>query len=63
MNQLYKITISIGLLLFPIFKSWAQEDIRFSNFSYNRLFYNPAYAGSSRFMEAVIAYRNQWVDV
>ncbi|GAB7088360.1 PorP/SprF family type IX secretion system membrane protein [Marinifilum fragile] len=63
MNQLYKIAILIGLLLLPIFKSWAQEDIRFSNFSYNRLFYNPAYAGSSRFMEAVLAYRNQWVDV
>lgn len=41
----------------------AQEDIRFSHYTYNRLFYNPAYAGSSRFMEAVFAYRNQWVDV
>ena len=41
----------------------AQEDIRFSNHKHNRLFYNPAYAGSSPFMEAVLAYRNQWVGV
>ncbi|MCT4604067.1 MAG: type IX secretion system membrane protein PorP/SprF [Marinifilum sp.] len=63
MNQLYKIAILIGFLLFPLLKLRAQEDIRFSNYSYNRLFYNPAYAGSNRFMEAVLAYRNQWVGV
>ncbi|PKQ65594.1 hypothetical protein BZG02_00900 [Labilibaculum filiforme] len=41
----------------------AQEEIRFSNHKYNRLFYNPAYAGNTGFMEAVLAYRNQWVGV
>ncbi|NOU60239.1 PorP/SprF family type IX secretion system membrane protein [Marinifilum caeruleilacunae] len=63
MNQLYKIAISIAFLLLPILQVRAQEDIRFSNYSYNRLFYNPAYAGSTGFMEAVLAYRNQWVDI
>jgi type IX secretion system PorP/SprF family membrane protein len=63
MGKLYKIIILIGCILFPKLILKAQEDIRFSNYSYNRLFYNPAYAGSSRYMETVLAYRNQWVDV
>lgn len=59
---------SISFLLFATIllcslKLQAQEEIRFSNFKYNRLFYNPAYAGSSGFMEGVLAYRNQWVGI
>ena len=59
----YKLLLFFGCFLLTISNSKAQEDIRFSNYKYNRLFYNPAYAGSSRFMEAVFAYRNQWVDI
>lgn len=50
-------------LLLSAMKVVAQEEIRFSNHKYNRLFYNPAYAGSTGFMEGVLAYRNQWVGV
>ncbi|MGQ1908513.1 PorP/SprF family type IX secretion system membrane protein [Marinifilum sp. RC60d5] len=63
MEKTIKAIIFFGCFLLCAMQSVAQEDIRFSNYSYNRLFYNPAYAGSSRFMEAVLAYRNQWVDV
>jgi len=63
MNRILRTVLYIGCLLLAIENSVAQEDIRFSNYTYNRLFYNPAYAGSSQFMEAVLAYRNQWVDV
>ena len=63
MNHFLRILLLIGCILLLQIKLQAQEDIRFSNYEYNRLFYNPAYAGSSSFMEAVLAYRNQWVDV
>ncbi len=61
----YKLKSSL-LLIFVFFCSvhiQAQEEIRFSNHKFNRLFYNPAYAGNTGFMEAVLAYRNQWVGV
>ncbi|RUT73247.1 PorP/SprF family type IX secretion system membrane protein [Ancylomarina longa] len=63
MNRLIKILIFWICYQFSISSVMAQENLRFSNYNYNRLFYNPAYAGTSRFMEAVIAYRNQWVGI
>lgn len=63
MSKFFNLLILFGCLFFLTKTVRAQEDIRFSNYKYNRLFYNPAYAGSSQFMEAVFAYRNQWVDI
>ncbi len=63
MNYNLKNFIPFVLILLCSIQLQAQEDIRFSNHKYNRLFHNPAYTGSNRFMEAVLAYRNQWVGV
>lgn len=63
MNYNPKSILFFVLILLCSVHLQAQEDIRFSNHKYNRLFYNPAYAGSSSFMEAVLAYRNQWVGI
>jgi len=63
MSRAIKLLIFIVCFHLSISNVMAQENLRFSNYNYNRLFYNPAYAGTSRFMEAIIAYRNQWVDI
>jgi len=41
---------------------FAQQDPQFSQNMYNRLFVNPAYAGSSESICAHLLYRNQWVN-
>ena len=41
---------------------FAQQDPQFSQNMYNRLFVNPAYAGSSESICAHLLYRNQWVS-
>ena len=63
MNYILKSSILFVFVLLCSVNLQAQEEIRFSNHKYNRLFYNPAYAGNTGFMEAVLAYRNQWVGV
>lgn len=41
---------------------FAQQDPQFSQNMFNRLFVNPAYAGSSESICAHLLYRNQWVN-
>ena len=41
---------------------FAQQDPQFSQNMFNRLFVNPAYAGSSESICAHLLYRNQWVS-
>lgn len=49
------------LLVFTIFQSaMAQNEPQFTQFMFNRLTYNPAYAGSSGSMCGTLLYRNQW---
>ncbi|MCX6186642.1 MAG: type IX secretion system membrane protein PorP/SprF [Bacteroidetes bacterium] len=53
----------IVLLFFAGFmsiKSYAQQDAQYSQFMFNRLSYNPAFAGSSEKICATLLYRNQW---
>lgn len=63
MKYTFKIIFLFGCFFLEAYSVLAQEEIRFSNFTFNRLVYNPAYAGSTDFMEAVLTHRNQWVDV
>ena len=39
---------------------YAQQDAQYSQFMFNRLSYNPAFAGSSDKICATLLYRNQW---
>jgi len=42
--------------------AYAQQDIMVSQYMFNGLFLNPAYAGSHRFMGASLLHRRQWVQ-
>ena len=46
-------------LLFSI-EAKSQQDLLLSQYMFNKLFLNPAYAGSHEYWEASILYRNQW---
>lgn len=39
---------------------FAQSDVQFTHFMYNKLSYNPAYTGSKGAFDATALYRNQW---
>ena len=41
---------------------YAQQEVMVSQYMFNGLFLNPAYAGSHDFFEATALYRNQWVN-
>lgn len=43
--------------------SWAQQDAMFTQYMFNGLALNPAYAGSHDAISASLLYRNQWVNV
>ncbi len=40
--------------------AFAQQDPQFTQFMFNRLIYNPGYAGTSRALCGVVQYRQQW---
>lgn len=44
-------------------KLLAQENILFTNYKHNKLFFNPAYTGCKPFMEVALGYRKQWTGV
>ncbi|MBT8196396.1 MAG: type IX secretion system membrane protein PorP/SprF [Bacteroidia bacterium] len=41
----------------------AQYDEQFTQYMYNEMFINPAYAGSHDFISSVLLYRNQWTGI
>ncbi len=67
-NRLTKIQPSMKKILAVLTVSclstvgFAQQDPQFSQNMFNRLFVNPAYAGSSESICAHLLYRNQWVN-
>ena len=63
MNALKKIVFVLVLLLNGIgFRLAAQQSIVYSQYIYNGLLINPAYAGSHIQLSATVSYRNQWVN-
>ena len=40
---------------------WSQQDAMLSQYMFNGLFLNPAYAGSHKYWSSTFTYRNQWV--
>tara|TARA_R110001583_G_scaffold25760_8_gene93125 strand:+ start:1508 stop:2473 length:966 start_codon:yes stop_codon:yes gene_type:complete len=41
----------------------AQENILFTNYNNNKLFINPAFSGSTPYMETAMGYRKQWTGI
>lgn len=60
--MLKKILVFIGFIVFaePLF---AQQNAMFSQYMFNALAINPAYAGSRNVVAATALYRNQWVGI
>lgn len=54
--------VFVLLLLGICFRLAAQQSIVYSQYIYNGLLINPAYAGSHVQLSATISYRNQWVN-
>jgi len=47
--------------LLPTSSIWAQQDAMYSQYMFNKLVINPAYAGSKNGLSTRATYRNQWV--
>lgn len=61
-----KIVVTILIITsFGIFsnKSFAQQDAQFTNYMYNPLSFNPAYAGSRDVLSIIGLYRSQWIGL
>ena len=56
------ISFSIVILGFSCV-GFAQKEMQFTQYMFNRLSYNPAYAGSSGSICATLLYRNQWMGL
>ncbi|MBL7915176.1 MAG: type IX secretion system membrane protein PorP/SprF, partial [Bacteroidia bacterium] len=51
------------LTLFGIGETQAQFEPQFTQYMFNEMFINPAYAGSREQVAATMLYRNQWVGL
>lgn len=61
MNRLLQIS-GVGLFLLVASLSHGQQDPMFTQYMFNTLSINPAYAGYSEVVEANLIHRSQWVD-
>ncbi|SHJ08832.1 type IX secretion system membrane protein, PorP/SprF family [Mesonia phycicola] len=59
----YKNLIFISLCFFVAQIVFAQQDAQYTQYMYNTLSINPAYAGSRDMFSAVLLHRSQWVGV
>jgi len=53
----------VGLSVCSISETKAQIDPMFTQYMFNEMYINPAYAGSRNSISATLLYRNQWVGV
>lgn len=58
------IIIILGILVSLTLQSFGQQEIILTKYTYNSLFFNPAYAGSHGYGEGtlLLQYRNQWIN-
>jgi len=63
MMKLLKHTITVFALFIGLFSAQAQQDPQFTQYMFNGLALNPAYAGSRDALSMVALYRNQWVGI
>lgn len=58
-----KKTISTIILMLFAAKAMGQQDPLLSQYMFNGLYLNPAYAGSHKYWTSTFSYRNQWVGI
>ncbi|MCB0514479.1 MAG: type IX secretion system membrane protein PorP/SprF [Chitinophagales bacterium] len=58
-----KILLSLFICLFFLPEVKAQQDAQYTQYMFNSLLYNPAYAGSRDALSATAFYRKQWLDI
>ncbi len=54
--------IIVIVILASVFKANSQQDVMVSQYMFNGLFLNPAYAGSHKYFSSTVTYRKQWVN-
>jgi len=57
-----KTLLPLILILLSIIKVNAQQDVMTSQYMFNGLFLNPAYAGSHNYISSSLLHRSQWVN-
>lgn len=57
-----RITLII-LLISTATSVWAQQDVQYTQFMFNKLYFNPAYAGSKEAFCISAIYRKQWINI
>lgn len=63
MKKYIYITLSFAMLLAFTQSSKAQQDAMYTQYMFNALAINPAYAGSRNVVSATALYRNQWTGI
>ena len=63
--NIFYISLLTGLLCLSSggSKLMAQENILFTNYKHNKLYFNPAYTGTKPFMEVALGYHKQWTGI
>lgn len=62
-NMKFNKIILIACLLFTAYTTKAQQDAMYTQYMFNTLAINPAYAGSRNVTSATALYRNQWTGI
>ena len=57
------IYIVLSFIFFGSFHLMAQQDAQYTQFMFNKLYFNPAYAGSKRTFCMSAVYRQQWLGI
>jgi type IX secretion system PorP/SprF family membrane protein len=63
MKRKYLLQVILGATLLSGFRAEAQFEPQFTQYMFNEMFINPAYAGSRDHMAMTAVYRNQWVGL
>jgi type IX secretion system PorP/SprF family membrane protein len=58
-----KTSILLFALMFTVMASFAQQDAQFTQYMYNTINVNPAYAGSKDVMSVFVLHRAQWIGI
>ena len=58
-----KIALFLAIMVLFLSAANAQSEGQYTHFMFNRLSYNPAYAGSSGDISLTALYRNQWLGL
>lgn len=63
MKSIAKSTINLSFLLLTLVITYAQQDAQYTQYMYNTMTVNPAYAGSRGQLSIAALYRAQWVGL